>query len=484
LSKRDGKLSSLKSKLLFTTLGVIAIAMLILSAFAFIHWRKLIVNKEIKSAESVTEAFSVFVLNTLIYGETLSLEKEYIIDSYISDFMGKNKDIKFINVWDNSGKIIAANNYGDNNFLNLPFEDKVLSKTSVLKDKKYKWIIVCTYRLKTGNKVWGVLQIGFSGVRMQKELATLYKILIAFQIIILFVLFVVLYIFIDKITSSLEELTSYVEKLEFSSPEKVVFDKRRDEVGVLTAAFINLQHRLKTSRDELIKAEKQVFHAEKLASIGRLASGVAHEINNPLNGIKNCLFTIKREIDNPKKAEKYLNLAEEGLNNIETVVKKLLGFAKKQSDTKVDLNLNIEVEKVAELLNYRLHKDNIDLKLSLSDSLKNIKGDSALIQEVLMNLLLNAYDSVSENGQIVVETANEDGKVKLSVIDNGCGIADKHLDKIFEPFFSTKEQGKGTGLGLSVVVSIVESLNGEILVESEENKGTKFILYFPAGENE
>jgi len=482
MNNRENNLRSLKSKLLLITLSIVAVTMFVLSAVAFFHWKGLIVKKEIKTAVSVTEAFSVFVLNTLIYGETLSLEKEYIIDSYISDFMGRNADIKYINVRDTKGRIIAADNYTNQiDFDILSFGKEAYFQTKIIKSKKYDWIIECTYRLTTGNKSWGILTIGYSGKRMRKEVSSLYEILFGFQLTILIVLFLVLYLFIDKITASLESLTEYVEKLELNSENEVVLAKRKDEVGVLTAAFLNLQHRLRNSRDELLKAEKQVFHAEKLASIGRLASGVAHEINNPLNGIKNCLFSIKRENEISSMSEKYIELAEEGLNNIESVVRKLLGFARKQSDEKVDINLNTEISKVLELLNYRLNKDDILLQLKLDKNLPDILGDALLIQEVLMNLLLNAYDAIQNKGIISIETKYDRDFVKLTIKDNGSGISEKDLDKIFEPFFSTKEQGKGTGLGLSVVVSIVQSLNGEISVKSENNKGTEFLIVFPVG---
>lgn len=476
--KKSFKLNSLKSKLLFTTLSIVFVTMFLLSIVTFYYWRILIIDKELKNAESVTEAFSVFVLNTIIYGETLSLDKEYIIDSYISDIIGKNTEIKFIDVFDVNGNIIASNDY-KNKILskkNINFGVASIKTTKVHRGKS-NWYIQCTYKLTTGKKNWGILSIGFNGNKMKQEINSLFKILVVFQLTILFVLFIVLYLLIDKITASLSALTGFVEKLGLDFSNKIILSKSQDEVGVLTNAFKDLQQRLKNSRDNLIKAEKQVYHAEKLASIGRLASGVAHEINNPLNGIKNCLFTIKRELNKTENANKYLELAEEGLNNIETVVKKLLGFARKQSEDIVNLNLNTEITKVLELLNYRLVNDKISIKLNIEQNLPDIKGDPMLIQEVLMNILLNAYDSVGKNGEIKIITKSSKKHIKVSIKDNGKGIAEKDLDKIFEPFYSTKEQGKGTGLGLSVAASIVQSLNGEIYARNNE-KGAEFTIIF------
>ncbi len=478
LRNKNFKINSLKSKLLFTTLSIIFVTMLLLSLVTFYYWRNLIIDKELKNAESVTEAFSVFVLNTIIYGETLSLDKEYIIDSYISDIIGKNSEIKFIDVYDVNGNIIASNDYNNKklNKNNIKFE-KTFIKTTKVDRGESNWFIQCTYKLATGKKSWGILSIGFNGNKMKQEINSLFKILVIFQLVILFVLFVVLYLLIDKITASLTKLTSFVENLEFGFSDKIILSKRQDEVGVLTNSFIGLQQRLRNSRKNLIKAEKQVFHAEKLASIGRLASGVAHEINNPLNGIKNCLFTIKREIDKNDSTNKYLELAEEGLNNIETVVKKLLGFARKQSEDVVSIDLNTEIKKVLELLNYRLVNDNILLKLNMDENLPEIKSDSMLIQEVLMNILLNAYDAVGKNGEIEISTKGSKKHIKISIKDNGKGILDEDLDKIFEPFYSTKEQGKGTGLGLSVAASILQSLKGEIYARNHEN-GAEFTIIF------
>lgn len=235
----------------------------------------------------------------------------------------------------------------------------------------------------------------------------------------------------------------------------------------------------------------QLMQAQKMESIGLLASGIAHEFNNLLSGIipnaELIKMTLKNDDANFNRADSIHKSAKRAGN----IVRQLLSFARHdQFDDNVSVNLNHSVTETLEIMG-KLFGREIKVENKLSINLPPIKIDPTRIQQIIMNLAINARDALNGKGTITF-TANpvsidsndtnslSEGKyVKLSVKDNGQGIPHKNLGKIFDPFFTTKEQGKGTGLGLSTVYGIVKNLKGDIKVISEESKGTQFDIYFP-----
>ena len=162
-------------------------------------------------------------------------------------------------------------------------------------------------------------------------------------------------------------------------------------------------------------------------------------------------------------------------------MKKLLGFARQQSNSEHRININDAIRKVIGLFELRLKEKMIDIRTELALDLDDVKIDLHLFQEVVMNLVLNSYDAIEQNGIIAITTANADGgRVRMEIRDNGAGISADDLKKIFDPFFTTKEVGTGTGLGLSVCMGIIESHGGTITVQSEQSIHTTFIIDLPA----
>ncbi len=231
-----------------------------------------------------------------------------------------------------------------------------------------------------------------------------------------------------------------------------------------------------TDLKEKENLEKQLLQADKLATIGQLAAGVAHEINNPLGNIS--LYTqmlLKKTADDATK-DKLMVINDEA-NRAANIVNGLLDFAR-QSELKLShIDINKEIGKVLGILKPRLKDIKVNTALA---PLPLILADSGQIQQVIMNLLKNSIQSITENGEIIVKTSAKQGYAEMSISDNGCGIPKENLDKIFDPFFTTKEQGKGTGLGLSISYGIIKRHNGSIEVKSEAGKGTTFTIKLPA----
>lgn len=225
--------------------------------------------------------------------------------------------------------------------------------------------------------------------------------------------------------------------------------------------------------------EKQVQHSDKLALIGQIAAGIAHEIGTPLNVISGNAEYIMMEMgqDNPYKEELETIISQ--AERIANLIKQLLEFARPKKSNYTRADVNKELLHVIELLKHQFEKSNIKLSLNLSEDIPPIYADCSQIHQVFLNIIVNAIHAVGENGLIEIETFAKDGFVNIKFKDNGIGILPEYLDKIFEPFFTTKEAGKGTGLGLAVSKRIIDEHNGKIEVESTPGVGTIFTVKLP-----
>ncbi|OCC15083.1 sensory box histidine kinase/response regulator [Dissulfuribacter thermophilus] len=246
-----------------------------------------------------------------------------------------------------------------------------------------------------------------------------------------------------------------------------------------------------------VQLERQLFQAQKMEAIGTLAGGVAHDFNNLLTALQGYaeIGILKLEPDAP--VQKYFKQILSVCKKASQLVKQLLIFSRQEVSEKVRLNLNTTIEELFKMLN-RLIGENINITLRLSPELPDINADPVNIEQILVNLVVNARDAMPGGGEITIETSvieiddeqaqsipnAQSGKyVRLSIEDTGEGIPRKIVDKIFDPFFTTKGPGKGTGLGLSVVYSIVKQHGGWVNVYSELQKGTVFKIYFPIAQN-
>ena len=252
------------------------------------------------------------------------------------------------------------------------------------------------------------------------------------------------------------------------------------EIGVLCRAVDSMAHAVE-EREELLKhaTRQQVGRSEQLASVGRLAAGVAHEINNPLTGVLAFadLMRDKENMDAQDREDLALIIRE--TKRAREIVKGLLDFARETPQVKTRVNINDLVRQTILLLGKRDALEDIQLVEALTEPLPQVLGDKNQLEQVLINLSLNACEAMPDGGTLMLATSCADGRIVIEVTDTGCGIEKEHLDKVLEPFFTTKPVGKGTGLGLSVSYGIVQQHGGTLEVESQEGKGTTFKVTLP-----
>jgi two-component system NtrC family sensor kinase len=225
---------------------------------------------------------------------------------------------------------------------------------------------------------------------------------------------------------------------------------------------------------------QQVTRAEKLASIGRLAAGVAHEINNPLTGVLTFAHLLRDKSNMDAQDREDLDLMIRETTRAADIVRGLLDFARERPVLMERLDLNEVVARTVRLIANQKKFERIVIEQLLQEDLPKVRGDMNQLQQVLLNLSLNACTAMPNGGTLTIRTVTAGDDLLLKVGDTGHGIKAELLDRIFEPFFTTQDVGKGTGLGLSVTYGIVEQHGGRLEVESEEGKGSTFTISLPA----
>jgi signal transduction histidine kinase len=267
------------------------------------------------------------------------------------------------------------------------------------------------------------------------------------------------------------------------NPKKSVMPE--DEVKAVSNRVQHLMEDVDQTKTELARSQDILLKSEKLAVAGRLAAGTAHSIRNPLTSVKMRLFSISRMLDLPPAQKEDLDVISGEIRHIEGIVQNFLEFSRPPKLKKEKVNPSDVVDASLRLLNHRLRVHNCDVKLDRKDRMPDVMVDPGQLQEVFVNVLVNACEATGIGGQIVISEQVDDigplGKaVVISVSDSGPGISKETQEKLFDPFFSTKEEG--TGLGLSIAARIVEEHGGRLHVESQEGKGAIFAVTLPCQE--
>ena len=229
--------------------------------------------------------------------------------------------------------------------------------------------------------------------------------------------------------------------------------------------------------------EQQIIQTEKLATIGQLAAGMAHEIGTPLNIISGNAEFIQMDMNESDKGYQELSVIIQQTKRISVLIKQLLDFARPKILSLQPVDINSVISSVIDFVHHQSEKNNIGIEKAFHEELPKVYGDPALLYQVFLNVIVNAFHAMAKGGKLYLKTFMEDGeieKVAITVEDTGDGIPNENLSKLFLPFFTTKEPGRGTGLGLAVAQRIIQEHNGTILIDSEVGKGTVVTIRFNA----
>ncbi len=509
-------LRSLRTKIL---LSVIVVVVVIEGLFLYLNIRSL--SRQILD-KTEEEAFNL--------SETIRLSIRYAMikdrrDEYqrIIDDVAQRKGIVEVRIFNKSGEITVSSDrskvgtvvdmkaeacYG----CHREDEAKVLlpsdSKTRIYHTEKQSLLGLINpiynepscYPCHPKNlNVLGVLDTTISLESFEKEKGQIYSRMLISGIISVGVLSLLLSLLLTRVVNRpIDKLLAATKATALGNFDQTIPVHSHDELGELSEAYNNMIFELKKSRDaieewtqtlerrveertrELQQVQDQLIRAGKMAALGELAAGVAHEINNPLTGVLTFSSLMLKKVDENHPWKKDLENIVQQTTRCRNIVKGLLDFARQRKPDKKESDVHTLINNTLLLLEKQAPFQNIQIIKDFHPDLPKLLIDADQIQQVFMNILLNAADAMGGNaGVLTIQTALKDGKAEISFTDTGCGIPSEHLSKLFDPFFTTKQTGKGTGLGLAISYGIIQSHNGEIEVESEMGKGSTFRIKLP-----
>ncbi|MBW2489160.1 MAG: hypothetical protein JRE72_17190 [Deltaproteobacteria bacterium] len=302
---------------------------------------------------------------------------------------------------------------------------------------------------------------------------------------------------------------------DYQEDDDMLFSVRKEdnELHTLSASLNSMLRRISADKEklrstvnslevanlELKKAQEEIIRAEKLASVGRLSAGIAHEIGNPIGIVMGYLELLKQEDTPESEKAEYIQRTEDEIERINTIIRQLLEISRPSKAGLKVVAVHDLIDDVAQVLDVQPLMSNMELECMLEAPNDAVLADANQLRQVFLNLIINAADAVSStdnsvNGKLVIksdlisEKQNPSGKpkqlLKITFIDNGPGISEDDISNIFDPFYTTKEPGKGTGLGLSVSFMIVQGFGGEMTVHSEKGEGTSLTILLPVVEDE
>jgi len=279
--------------------------------------------------------------------------------------------------------------------------------------------------------------------------------------------------FITNPLNKFVEFTKILGKGEYGSRVDVPYG---DEIGYLARNFNRLSMQLKTAREKMEEAYTytHLVEAEKLSSIGQISAGLAHELKNPLTSLKMLFQAFKEQPDMTREDAEVIS---NEIEKMDAVLSDFMGFVKQKGSRSVNTNMHELIDRVLSLATYDIENAHIAVRKDMLEGLPEIRADRGLLEQVFLNLIINAVHAMPDGGEIRISGKSDDSYIEVMVWDTGGGIPTNIQEKIFNPFFTTKEEG--TGLGLAIAYNIVRSHKGKLFFNSEEGKGTVFTVRLP-----
>ncbi len=288
---------------------------------------------------------------------------------------------------------------------------------------------------------------------------------------------------VRTISRPLQRITlAAVQVTEGEYGTEVDLRKSNDEIGLLADSFNEMSRKMADDIKQLQELNEQLTRTEKLAAMGTLAAGVAHEVNNPLAAISSLIQMMQSKNTLDEKTAENLKIIQTQIQRITQVTKDMMDFARVRPAAKAQVDINDLIEKSLRLASFDKSFQKLEINKNFAANMPKVFADGDQLQQVFLNLFLNARDALPEGGELAIETSASASEVRIAITDNGIGIKPDDAQKIFDPFFTTKPAGKGTGLGLAVCYGIITAHHGKIEVAANDSRGTTFFIALPVSQ--
>jgi len=470
----QGKFTLYLSILIIATISVLAF-------WNISREKRLIQNAIVKEGKALAESLAISCTNTMLYEEIGLVEEGGLLDNYIADLMQRGDlNIIYAMILDPKGKVLAHNSMAEvGNLYQDEITQRVLDSWNTILQYPIDNVLDISTPLAISTKRWGTLRIGVSLQSLKEEVSSMvWKYILYTSFFILIATGVIAFLF-GFITKPLKSLTREMDETESGVDPSLFSVTRQDEIGILRRSFYRLLKRIKDDEKERERTQRNLLLTEKMVAIGKLTSGVAHEVNNPLGGLLNCIYHFRKGDLPFERQKEYLELMEDGIKRIQKTVTNLLEYAHTPKLERSATELNAVIEKSISLLNYQIRKKQIEVVKEIADKLPTIEVDRNQMSQVFVNIFLNSIQAMEDGGILKLGAVTSDGRLIVTISDTGKGIPEEILPNIFDPFFTTKGERKGTGLGLWITQGIVERHGGTIQLWSQEGQGTTVEIQLP-----
>jgi len=502
----------LRTTIVLTITVVVSITMLLICFVGLIITRKSIIDQKMHTGEIILKSLQHLIHSSIKEGyynrdssdKSKSLQRT--IDLYTREISLKN-----LKIVDTSLTILAQKKkkaVGQKS-TDLDLKQAILSENIIKKVRSYrgKNHLFISAPLYQDNETMGALQVVLPLTDVEENMANFQRIVVFFTISTAFAFIILGSLLLTRyLVKPLERLIKVTEDITEGYFPQNLEATGRNEIGTLSASLSRMTdrlredqkqieqyvHSLEESNRQLKKAQDEVLCSEKLASVGKLAAGVAHEIGNPIGIILGYIEVLRHNMSQHKENLDTLRRIENEIMRIDKTIRELLCFSHPRKVSLHPIQVNPLIKETASLISHQKAFRSIELELKLQEKLPPIMADEQQFQQVMINLFINAMDAMPNGGKLTITSEQQSdvtnlshapsnlSGVKITVRDTGRGIKREHLNRIFDPFYTTKDPGKGTGLGLSVCLRIVESFGGTISVTSSPDKGTIFTTILPA----
>jgi two-component system NtrC family sensor kinase len=474
----------LRTKFFLYSNTLIVVTMALVTILLIFHERRTRYEAIERRGRSICEVMAIPITDALMYEDLDLILETGLIENYISEIQARNRDLmRYVVVTDTAGRVTHSSDW---DLLGETFHRALDASTAdgatVLErlDQGGELpILEGRIPLAISTKSWGTLVVGFSlePIEAQVRVIAMQAALVALLLMIGNSALTAIYV--ETLIRPILALNRTMKRAARGDLSVRALSRAGAEVRELAAAFNRMMDEIEESRERARVQQAQLVHTEKMVAVGTLAAGVAHEVNNPLSGILTCIESMRAHPDDRAMQERYLKLIHDGLRRIEHTVVSLLDFSRERALELAPTSVNHSLRHVVELATYQLRVGHVEVVFELDADEPLIMGDSFQVDQLFLNLVLNARQAMPAGGKLTLRSIRRPGRVVVEVRDTGVGIPEDALDRIFNPFFTTREVGEGTGLGLTVSDSIVSSHGGTLEVESRVGQGSVFRVSFP-----
>lgn len=474
----------LRTKFFLYSNTLIVVTMTLVTVLAVIHERRTRLEAIEQRGRSIAEALAIPITDALLYEDMGLVEETGLIENYISEILSRNRDLmRYVIVADDHGIVTHSNRW---QLLGQHFSRAVgramigqPPQAEMLTGSGGGKVLEVRMPLAISTKYWGSLAVGFSLDLIEREVAGIARKAALIALVLLLGNSILTAIYVETLIHPIFQLVGTMKRAARGDFSARADERRGDEVGEVARGFNRMMDDLEEARDREKVQQAQLAHTEKMAAVGTLAAGVAHEVNNPLAGILSCIENMRADPSDEEMRKRYLGLIHDGLKRIEHTVANLLDFSRPRHLRPEPTSINHNLRHVLELVQYQVRRDGIEVREDLDPAEPVVLADHFQMEQLFLNLVLNALQAMPDGGVMRLRSKVTGDAVVVEVHDTGPGIPDEIRDRIFDPFFTTREVGQGTGLGLAVSDSIVAAHGGSIHLVSSPDEGTVFRVVFP-----